>query len=225
MADPRTSPDGGEGKDQVRPFDRHALQATLADALRLTGEGDHPAGEADRKPDVASAGSPSEEAPAPSPTTRVNPFTRAATSEAARPERAPSPLSGLGRPVSPTAPSDPASPPRPAPRILGGGTLGGSGLGSGSLPSGGGLGIPGLGGDRNSSPLTPTVTERPTIPLRRPKPAEEKPAQAAEEVTPPPAPAAPPQSRMAAPIPAWSPTDDDILPTGAARRRGFRLKR
>jgi hypothetical protein len=263
----------------VRPFDRHALQASLADAVRLAQEAAQEAGS-----DAVTTGDAQVTPTTPRPATPVDApprapsaFSRPGTVEGAPaeppPPRATSPLSGVGRPVAPTAPSDPSAP-RPPPKILGGLSggigagirpdtgdqptvnrrLGGNGLGSSSGrlgPSNGlgagnlgptsglgsgvilgpasGLGGSSLGADRTTSDLAPSVTERPTIPIRRPKPAEDRQAQEppATPPAPPQGPAAggPPVPRMAAPIAPWSPSDDDILPSGPARRRGFRLKR
>jgi hypothetical protein len=109
-------------------------------------------------------------------------------------------------------------------RSPGAGNIGPINLGA-SLVSGGLLGGD-HGAGRVTSDLAPTETERPTIPLRRPKPVE--PPSTATATGPVgmdglPAPGVP---RVALPqIESWAPADDDILPTGQVRRRSMRGSR
>jgi hypothetical protein len=246
MADQRTTPSNEDSKaNPTRPFDRQALQATLADAVRIAAAdsdpGDAPPGKPLRSPSpqdligtgpAASDGRPRPAAPRP-----PNPFSR--------PVAAP-PAPAAAAPAVPT-------PVRPAPSMLGGGTPTGVGTGQGgginSLTS---AGPPGMGGLRSTSPdnlgpinfsgdnrppgelnggrtvsgLAPTPTDGPTIPLRRRQPAETSHSAKTTEAqapTPAPAPASHP-IRSAAPIDAWMPGDDDILPRRVVKR-SFRLVR
>jgi hypothetical protein len=169
MAEAWTGPDNDASKDggvSARPFDRQALQATLADAVRTASDVekmDTPPNKPLRGPTPSSpvisgsaeaAGEPvlppqPQPQPQPQPARSVNPFSRGASASegtaATAPASAPAP-----------APAIPA-PKRPA-SLLGGGTptsvgssqgagLGSSGgLGSGGGLSGGGLGAPGAAG-------------------------------------------------------------------------------
>lgn len=241
MAQPWTSPAvPGEGDQPVKAFDRQALEATLADALRDAEGGTV-------EPDD---GGP---APTPVPAAAGRPAPAIRPPAAVRPPAVPG-LSPAGHP--------PAGGPHPAPRptLLGsglsgpGGPLGGGTLGSSPLaPPGSGpaplrrpdgaaptpvaaprpLTAPGqlVSGLAPAPPgLAPTggtaPAEQPTIPIRRPKrpePAAAPAATAPAAPTPaPPIPAGPP--RPAAPTMAWSASDDDILPGRAAKRRGRRRR-
>ena len=231
MPQPLTPPAGqGEGDEPFKPFDRQALEATLADALR-DAEGATAAGAA--------------EAAAPDPARRPR----------SRPR--PRPQAGSPDPAVPDAPraggDNAAGDPRPVPRptLLGSGLTGPAGLLGGStlgatprpaaqpgagpaplavpprpLAAPGGLAPPGkLVSGLSPAPagFAPTAdgpaAEQPTIPIRRPKRAEPAAPAASAQAPPAPAPAPP---RPAVAVAAWSPSDDDILPRAAARRRGRR---
>lgn len=222
MAEARDSSGQGEKDGSFRPFDRHALQATLADALKDAS---------DNPPDDADHPNP----PAAPPATADASGSGQAANPFGRPNLPPPPAA-----PAPSAATVPSTPPtRSGPKILSGG-LGraisplsggpaGAGLGgpvSGLRPpasSGSLLGsaLSGLGG-RSAEP----AEETPTIALRRrhrqDTPAEqndhrEAPAPAA-------APAPPAHARSSAPLAGWLPTDDDIVPGGALRRKGRRGK-
>jgi hypothetical protein len=247
MADQRTTPAGEDnGGAPTRPFDRQALQATLADAVR-----------------IATTDSDSDEAPTPKPVRTPSPQDAIGSG--------PAPVDGRPRPPTPrppnpfgrTAPAAPApaaapaapAPVRPSPSLLGGGTPTGVGTGQGgsslnplTAPSSGGLGglrsttpdnlgpinfsgdrPPGdLNAGRTVSGLAPTPTNGPTIPLRRRAAAETSHSARSTEAAAPTAPAPAPQAahpaRTLVPVDAWMPGDDDILPRRQVKK-SFRLVR
>jgi len=139
MADPWTRPDDDSSGGEARPFDRQALQATLADAVRTASDSDAMEAASNRPlrgpVQSGSAAAPADDAapaspvppPRPQPARSVNPFSRGSSEADAAPTAAPQ--------AAQTAPS----PKRPA-SLLGGGapaSVGSSGLGSSS-----GLGTP-----------------------------------------------------------------------------------
>jgi len=176
MAEAWTKPDDDAGKDggvPPRPFDRQALQATLADAVRIASDTqtvDAPPNKPLRGPSASAPviTGPAEEAPEPvlppRPQPRsVNPFSRGGPDGAAAAPAAPS-VPAPAPAVPAPAPAVPApgaqavpAPKRPA-SLLGGGaptSVGSSqgsglsssgGLGSGNGLSGGGLSSPGAAG-------------------------------------------------------------------------------
>jgi hypothetical protein len=84
--------------------------------------------------------------------------------------------------------------------------------------------LTGLGASRAisglaSPPEAPPAEPAATIALRRPPRSEPEPASETHQ----PAPAPAPPKAVAA-IPAWLPTDDDILPRASVRRRSFRRR-
>lgn len=236
MADPWMTQDGAR---PPKPFDRRALQATLADAVRTTDpDVEAPAPDAATAVPAASLGAPR---PAASPGSAVNTFSpgSADSSVSADPAASAAPVPA-GLPVDSVQPR--SAPPRsvnpfgkPTPPAESGSLLGGGLGGSVRPPTGGGLGAPpGLTGLRppgsdsgsvNLNPSASTPTERATIPLRRPtprpvdQPSDATPAPAAAPAGPPPAP------RNSITIEGWNPTDDDILPRGGAKRKSFRFSR
>jgi hypothetical protein len=237
MADPWTTQDGAR---PPKPFDRRALQATLADAVR-TADPDVEAPDGAALP-AAALGAPR---PAASPGSTTNTFSPGSTDSSAGAARLPS--TG-GAPVPPSLPVDAVQPRSAPPRsvnpfgkppaapaetgsLLGGG-LGGSvrpPAGGGSLGAPGGLGgLRPSGSDAGSINLNPTVstpTDRPVIPLRRPTPRPaDQPADAASPAATPAAPPPAPRSNNIT-IEGWNPTDDDILPRGGAKRKSFRFNR
>lgn len=246
MAEAWQPPSGGEDGQPFRPFDREALQATLADALKQADAADM-ADQDSAAPGAAGA----DEAPGrPTPLRPPMPF--------GRPTASSDPLSGAAQ-VPPPGPGPvPGGPaPRPAgvtppartgPSILSGGisamasSASAGGVGSGTIsplrpPSGGGLSSPGMGGGLSSPGLSspglgglgssglgsPTIDPQaaestPTIPIRRPNRSEPPaPEVRSEEVQA--APAAPPPPRPTVTLVAWNPSDDDILPRSMAKRR------
>jgi len=246
MADQMTTPSSEDGAaSPTRPFDRQALQATLADAVR-----------------IAAADGDVEEAPARKPLAGPSPQDAIGTVPAppdGKPRhpasRGPNPFSRPGQTsATPAAPAAPA-PVRPSPSLLGGGAPTGVGTGQGgALNSLTTAGTGGMGGLRSTTPdnlgpinfsgdsrpsgdlnagrsvsgLAPTPVDRPTIPLRRRAPAETSHSARSPETAAPAAPAptspAAHQLRSAVPVEAWMPGDDDILPRRVAKRP-FRLVR
>lgn len=228
MSDQWGAPDGGSG-GTFKPFDRQALEASLADALKDASEADEVAGAASgpapedaRRPEPAAPAASTGSAPA-GPVRAPNPFGRPNAPVGSGPASAPAPL-----------PSTAAVAPRTGPSILSGGISGlspGGGLGasvSGFRPpdgggyglSNGGLGSAGLG-PRPLGPLGGVSAEEPpepaaTIALRRPN-RPDAPAEPAPE----PAPAARTgaAAQPALPMAGWMPADDDILPRAANGRR------
>jgi hypothetical protein len=237
MAEAWSRPDDDGSKDggtPPRPFDRQALQATLADAVRNVADADTmdtPPNKPLRGPGstspVVSEPVPEERqpvlAPRPQPARSVNPFSRGGSAPDAA---APAPA------VAAPAPKRPAS-------LLGGGTpssvasnqgsglgsssgLGASGLsggglaspvpaGSGGLRSPGGLGPMNFSGDnRVTGDLGGGRSASALAPVEADQPTiplrRRQPAQA-------PAPARPTVS-----IEGWTPTDDDILPRRVVKR-------
>ncbi|HET6964717.1 MAG TPA: hypothetical protein VFH58_08075 [Acidimicrobiales bacterium] len=229
--------DGGSG-GSFRPFDRQALEATLADALRDAEVADQQAAAGD--PDASSA-------PATPPAATAAPAAPPAPAAApgAPPVAAPPKLNPFGgRPAASGAPvpsgaapsSGPAAPgPRTGPSILSGGVSGAisrmapGGSGGGTIsglrpPGGGSLGgslgaprpLPGMGAlGSTSQTIDEPVEAAATISLRRPTRAEPVPEPQAEAAPPPPAP-----TRSSVPVAAWMPGDDDILPRSQSKRKG-----
>lgn len=234
--------DGGNG-GSFRPFDRQALEATLADALRDAEVADQQAAAGDTEAASAPV-APAAPQAAPQAAAAAAPAAPPA-GPAAPPVPAPPKLNPFGgRPAAGGAPvpsgaapaSGPAAPaPRTGPSILSGGvsgaisrmTPGGSGGGtiSGLRPPGGGslgggLGaprpLPGMGALGSTSQTIDEPAEAAaTISLRRPTRPEPVPEPQAEAAPPPPVPA-----RSSMPVAAWMPTDDDILPRSQGKRKG-----
>jgi hypothetical protein len=234
MADPWMTQDGAR---PPKPFDRRALQATLADAVRTADDVDAPDGAAPVP--APSLGAPQ---PAASPGSTVNTFSpgSADPSPSDRPAASTPPVPA-GLPVDSVQPR--SAPPRSvnpfgrASAPAEPGSLLGGGLGGGVQPAtSGSLGAaPGLTGLRPPTPdagsvnLNPTVstpTERPVIPLRRPTPRPADQASDAAASAPAATPAGPPPApRNSITIEGWNPTDDDILPKGGGKRKSFRFSR
>lgn len=210
MAEQWTPPEEGQAEQPFRAFSRQALEATLAEALRdveSTGASVDADGDIRMEPDPAQV-------------RRANPFGRPVAPEQ---PATPRPVAGLdnlvngtlaGRPAP--ASGDGAAPRLPAPGMSG------AGLGSLRPP-----GLSDLSGSRAVSGYSQAPQEPPapqaTIALRRPTKVEPQPQAAAPEPAPQPAPH--PTPKPMTPIAAWSPSDDDILPKGAVKRRSFRFTR
>lgn len=228
MAEPLTPPGEGPEDQYLRSPTRQALEATLAEALRDVETG----------ADQADAEEPSPAEARPAGARRVNPFNRGLTATLDQPQAhgpaeaaAPSRLSvpgfpkaGSGRSGQPgqsgqsgtSGQPGQSGPARlPSPTLLGGAAV--SALRSPGLSE--------LGASRTVSNLAPAPEALPaepaTIALRRPRRSEPEQAPPAEA----PAAAHPSTLRQAAPIPAWSPADDDILPRVSLKRRSFRRRR
>jgi hypothetical protein len=220
--------DAKPGDSSYRPFDRQALHASLADALKDVELADaaEPAAVPAPAAQPAAPAAPAADAGA----SKVpNPFGRpGASAGGAIPAPAPAPM--------PSAPAAPA--PRTGPSILAGGISagvspmsasglgggvsgfrapdGGYGLGGGSPLSGTGLGPRPLGPLGGTAPADEVAEPAPTIQLRRPT----RPAPVVEPVVEAvPAPAAPTPARPSVPLAGWMPSDDDILPPGAQVKR------
>lgn len=230
-----TPPGGqGEGEEPFKPFDRQALEATLADALRDAESATAPGPTDSQAPDTArrdrSRPRPQVGDPAArrSDGPRAEPAIAGGQMAAASPQPAPRPTllgSGLTGPAG----------------LLGGSTLGAStrpaaAPGPGASPlavpsrplaAPGPLASPGkLISGLSPAPAgyAPTAdspaVEQPTIPIRRPKRSEPSAPAAPAPPAPMPTPAA--QPRPAITIAAWSPSDDDILPRSGSKRRARR---
>jgi hypothetical protein len=241
MAEASESPAGDASN---RPFDRQALQATLADALRdaeLSDDGSAPAA-----PPQAAPTSPAPPAPpaaaAPPAAPPLVPAPMPAPPVPAPPAAAPAPSGPKVNPFGPKpapapgAAGAPAPGPRTGPSILSGGIsnaisqmtsptgLGGNSVNAlrpGSLSGGGPRPLPGISGLTGgaAAKVDSEPTEEATIQLRRPtRPEPEKDAAAPS----PTAPAAP--VRPSVSIAAWMPSDDDILPRSTMKRKGRKGK-
>lgn len=211
---------GGAGGADSKPFDRNALAASLADALK----------------DVSAYGeeevAPAAPAPTPGPARVPNPFGRPNT-----------PVGSVAAATPGSLPSTPSAAPRTGPSILsggisaglsGGGGLGGSTVSAFRSPEGGGMG---LGAPLGATGLTPrplgplgggSAHEPPepaaTITLKRNQRAPEgdSPPSAVTPAAPAPTPT---PSRPVMPMAGWTAADDDILPNpGTGRRRARRAK-
>jgi hypothetical protein len=231
MADPWMTQDGNR---PPKPFDRRALQATLADAVRTQDDvevGDRAA------PAAAPVSAPR---PAASPGSTVNSFSPGSADPAGAPATGGLPVDSLQPRSTPPRSVNPfgkAPAPAESGSLLGGGLGGGGGgLSGGTRPPAASLGAPtGLSGLRppgseagsiNLNPAVSTPTDRPTIPLRRPAPRPAEAAPEAAAAAPAATPAGPPPvPRNSITIEGWSPTDDDILPPGGAKRKSFRVSR
>jgi hypothetical protein len=237
-------PGRGTEPGSFRPFDRRALEATLADALKDTG---HRPGDEGEPADDGSTARPR------------NPFVRAGSPPGPGATSAPPPGAAPGGapPLAPPARTDPSLLTRGiSAAISSGAGRSVSGFRAPGDPGTGGIG--GLGvrplGPLNPSPNREPPEPPPTIPLRRPARPGGAPngAKAPPELRPPGSPtsgvgldppaadhlavppgteAAAPQDRQArpdagahpsAPVAAWTAGDDDILPHGASRRRSSR---
>jgi hypothetical protein len=227
MADPWITQDGNR---PPKPFDRRALQATLADAVRTTDS------DVEGSPDAAAAASAAPLAPQPAaaPASTVNTFSPGSADASG--VQAPA-----GLPVDSVQPR--SAPPRSVNPFGKGqapaesGSLLGGGLGGGTRPAAGAslgapAGLTGLrppGSDAGSINLNPTVAtpvDRPVIPLRRPTPRPTDTPSDATAQAPAATPAGPPPvPRNSVTIEGWNPTDDDILPRGGAKRKSFRISR
>ena len=217
MAEQWTPPEEGKAEQPFRAFSRQALEATLAEALRDVERSGESA-EADESQRVDA------EKP---PVRRANPFGRPVTPE---PAAAPRPVSGINNLVNGTLAGRPAavSGEPGVSRLSAPGSTPGGGAALGSLRP---PGLSDLSGGRTVSGYSQAPTEEPspqaTIALRRPSRPEPQHAAAAHAPAPesaaPPAPH--PTPKPMTPIAAWSPSDDDILPKGAVKRRSFRFKR
>ncbi len=243
MADQRTTPPNEDTGPNPRPFDRQALQATLADAVRIAASDSDP----EEAPQSKPPRSPSPQDLMGSGPAAANGRPRPAAPRAPNPFSRPPAAPAAAAPAAPVVPT----PVRPSPSMLGGGTPTGVGTGQGggigslTTPATGGLGglrsttpdnlgpinfsgdnrPPGdLNAGRTVSGLapTPTPTDRPTIPLRRRLPAETshsaRTTDANAPATPAPTPPVAHTARTAPPIDAWMPGDDDILPRRVVKR-------
>lgn len=91
----------------------------------------------------------------------------------------------------------------------------GSSMGARPLPS-----LSGLGGLSGISPASDDmVEEAPTITIKRPTRPTPEPTPEKSETSGGPAPSAP--ARSAVEVMGWTPSDDDILPSAAPRRKGL----
>jgi hypothetical protein len=247
MAEALDSPAEGDRGGQFRPFDRQALQATLADALKDAEEADHPPLAADEQGVPQAA--PAETAPPTTPggAPKPNPFGRpnAAAGGAAPAPSARRGIPGVPAPTAAPSPTTAANPSvRTGPSILSGGisaglspmasSLGapGGGLGGTSIaglrpPNGGPLASPGLGGGLglggvHAEPEEAASTA--TIPMRRPGRPAAAPVPAPETRGQVAAAAAQP-ARPSAPLAGWLPSDDDILPRNQLKRSRRRSRK
>src|SRR5438270_10541784 len=138
MAEAWDAPGQGASGGSFRPFDREALHATLADALKDAEAVDHPDEE----------GSPAPAAAAPVPAPQAPPPGPAADGMTPRPPapKAPNPFGRTGGPAAaPPPPSAPApSGPRPVPTPRTGPSILAGGISNGLSPMSPGTG--GVGG-------------------------------------------------------------------------------
>lgn len=218
MAEPPTPLQGGQGDLPSGSFSRQALEATLAEALRdveaAGGSDPLSADEREATPRLlgpagrAKAGAPRLTVPAEP--LRADPPGHL---DAAEDNEPPARASVPGFPKSGSGGTGPA-------RLAAPGLLGAGGpVNALRQPS-----LTGLGANRAisglaSPPEAPPAEPAATIALRRPTRSEREPASETHQPAPAPAPA-----KAAAAVPAWLPSDDDILPRASARGRSFRRR-
>jgi hypothetical protein len=239
MAEPPTPLDGGQVDLPSRSFSRQALEATLAEALRDVESGGPDALAADEPGTGSSEAVPRRLGPlpgrppagAPRPTVPPEPLDtlppeplgavpsgalRAGIPEPHRTAEADQPAARTAVPGFPKSGSGGAGPARlAAPGLLGAGGP----VNALRQPSLTGLGASRAISGLASPPEAPPAEPAATIALRRPPRSEPEPASETHQPAPAPAP-----PKAAAAIPAWLPTDDDILPRASVRRRSFRRR-